>query len=65
MKYVATINLTEQVSPDDWALNAYHKEIDGATQFSEIIDWAYSKFSEHERKREKFQLPAITIRPLE
>lgn len=65
MKYVATIYITEQVSEDRWIYRPYTKEIEGHKPFSEIIEWAYSKFSKHDRTRENFTLPEIRITVLE
>jgi hypothetical protein len=65
MKYVATIHVTEQVSEDRWIYRPYTKEIDCSKPFSEVIEWAYSKFTQHERTRPGFVLPEIKITGLE
>lgn len=61
MKAVATIQICERVSQDDWQLISYHKQLDDSTTMKELEDWALSKCLEKDRDH----LPVITIRPLE
>jgi len=61
MKTVATVQICEQVSPDDWQLISYHKQLDDSTTMKELKDWVLSKCLNKDRD----DLPVITIRPLE
>lgn len=65
MKAVATIQICEQVSQDDWQLISYHKQLNEYTTMIDIEIWVRSKLPSHERNKEEFKLPTITIRPLE
>ena len=65
MKTVATVQICEQVSPDDWQLISYHKQLDDSTTMKELEDWALSKAASACLKEDRDHLPVITIRPLE
>lgn len=57
MKYVATINYTEQVSPDDWERTMKHMEVTPDTRVQDIMDWVKN----HDRGR----VQSFTVREVE
>ena len=65
MKTVATVQICEQVSQNDWQLISYHKQLDDSTTMKELKDWALSKCLKEDRTRENFTLPEIRITVLE
>ena len=42
-KYVASFEITEQVTEDSWELKRYNLEVDGSKTLSEIETWVRSK----------------------
>jgi hypothetical protein len=42
-KYVASFEISEQVTEDSWRLKRYSLEIDGTKTLSEIENWIRSK----------------------
>jgi hypothetical protein len=56
MKYVAKIQFSEQVSPDDWALSNYFLDVDRYTTIGEVEDWVLKLRQISEARRQHFRL---------
>lgn len=56
MKYVAKIQFSEQVSPDDWALSNYFLEVDRYTTIGEVEDWVLKLRQISDTRRQYFRL---------
>lgn len=59
MKYIAQIQRSEQVSPDDWRLQTYHLEVDRNTTVGQIEDWALHISGINDLRREHFRLDSV------
>jgi hypothetical protein len=56
MKYIAEIERSEQVSPDDWKLQKYALEIDRDTTLGQVEDWVLKVCQVNDIRREYFRL---------